>query len=521
MIPPGGILNRWTMASTTRRRAVPRPATTGTPGHSVAMFRDKFWLSLLLTIPVVILSPDVQEWFGYTAPAFPGSTGIRGGHPRDRRLPVRRGSSSCAAARAELADRRPGMMTLISLAILVAFVTLVGRDARPVRGRDLVGARDPDHDHAPRPLARDALDRPGARGPRGPRRPSARPAERVTRDRQRGPSRSPSSSCGDVVLVRPGGRVPADGVDRRGHGRGRRIDDHRRVAGGARGAAAISVIAGTVAAGGVAAGPGRRGRATATALSGIMRLVAAAQASGSRAQALADRAAALLFYVAVRPARSRRRLVGRSAIRKARSSGRPRSSSSPAPTRSGLAIPLVIAISTSLGARNGLLVKDRVALERARRLDTVIFDKTGHADQRRAGRRSSMRAGDADAPPARGGGRGRLGAPAGDGRSWRRARDRGLAVPTATGFEALAGRGARARVDGSDVAVGGPRLLADIGARGARPRSTPSWERGRPHRPPRRCRPAESSAPSPSRTRSVPSRRERSIRCTSWGSGSR
>src|SRR5262249_39325621 len=90
-------------------------------GHSVAMFRDKFWLSLALTIPVVLLSRDVQEWFSYQIPTLPGIAHVPaifgtisflyGG------MVVTRG------ARAELADRNPGMMTLISLAILVAFAT--------------------------------------------------------------------------------------------------------------------------------------------------------------------------------------------------------------------------------------------------------------------------------------------------------------------------------------------------------------------------------------------------------------
>ncbi len=143
------------------------------------------------------------------------------------------------------------------------------------------------------------------------------------------------------------------------------------------------VIAGTVAAGG-----SLRVKVTATgdqtALSGIMRLVAQAQASASRAQALADRAAALLFYVAL--AAGAITLVGWWLL------GDPEGALVrtvtvlviACPHALGLAIPLVIAISTSLGAQNGLLIKDRLALERARTLDTVIFDKTGTLDQGRA-----------------------------------------------------------------------------------------------------------------------------------------
>ncbi len=177
------------------------------------------------------------------------------------------------------------------------------------------------------------------------------------------------------MLVRPGARVPADGliVD------GTADVDESMITGESR---AISkqvgdeVIAGTVAAGG-----SLRVKVTATgdqtALSGIMRLVAQAQASASRAQALADRAAALLFYVAL--AAGAITLVGWWLL------GDPEGALVrtvtvlviACPHALGLAIPLVIAISTSLGAQNGLLIKDRLALERARTLDTVIFDKTG------------------------------------------------------------------------------------------------------------------------------------------------
>jgi P-type Cu2+ transporter len=90
-------------------------------GHSVAMFRDKFWLSFALTLPVVFWSSDVQHWFGYTAPSFPGSKLI---------APVLGtivffygGLVFIRGARNEIADRNPGMMSLISLGITVAFST--------------------------------------------------------------------------------------------------------------------------------------------------------------------------------------------------------------------------------------------------------------------------------------------------------------------------------------------------------------------------------------------------------------
>lgn len=180
---------------------------------------------------------------------------------------------------------------------------------------------------------------------------------------------------GDVVLVRPGVRVPADGAVVEGEA----DVDESMITGESRAVAkgpGTTVIAGTVAGGG-----SLRVRVTAvgeqTALSGIMRLVAAAQASSSRTQVLADRAAAILFYVAVAAGAitftywwvagdTQHALIRTATVLIIA-----------CPHALGLVIPLVIAISTSLGARNGLLVKDRLALERARLLGMVIFDKTG------------------------------------------------------------------------------------------------------------------------------------------------
>jgi Cu2+-exporting ATPase len=218
------------------------------------------------------------------------------------------------------------------------------------------------------------------------------------------------------------------------------------------------VVAGTVASGG-----SLRVEVTATgdrtALSGIMRLVAQAQASASRAQALADRAAAILFYVA----------LAAGAITLAywwlqgdREGALVRTATVlviACPHALGLAIPLVIAISTSLGVRNGLLVRDRMALERARTLDLVIFDKTGTLTRGEpvladvGGDVDSLRLAaaveaDSEHPLARA--------------IFDGAKARGLAIPARTAFEALPGRGARARVEGRLVVVGGPGLLAEM-----------------------------------------------------------
>jgi Cu2+-exporting ATPase len=442
-------------------------------GHSVAMFRDKFWLSFALTIPVVVWSPDVQHWLRYTAPTFPGSALI----PASLGTIVflYGGLVFLRGARTELADRQPGMMTLISLAITVSFVTSLaatfGLFAIDIWWElaTLIAIMLLGHWLEMRAIAQahGALDALAALLPDT--------AERVTDTRVEVVPLA-EVRTGDVVLVRPGARVPADGVVAEGTA----DVDESMITGESRPVAkepGARVVAGTVAAGG-----SLRVRVTAvgeaTALSGIMRLVAAAQASASRTQALADRAAALLFYVALAAgvltlaywwlAGDTARALTRTATVLVIA----------CPHALGLAIPLVIAISTSLGAQNGLLVKDRLALERARELDVTIFDKTGTLT-RGAPAVSGMVAApgtskdellafaaaveaDSEHPLARA-----ISAAA---------ERRKVTRPPATAFEALAGRGARAVVDGRTVAVGGPRLVAELGA--ASPTEVASETRG-------------------------------------------
>ena len=423
-------------------------------GHSVAMFRDKFWLSLALTVPVVLLSHDIQEWVGYSIPMFPGI----------EYLPAILGTIVffygglvfIRGAQGELADRKPGMMTLISLAIVVAFVTSwagtlgffeveIWWELATLITIMLLG-----HWLEMRSIAQaqGALSALAALLPDTAERVTVEGTEEVA---------VAQLLVGDIVLVRPGARVPADAEIVEGTA----DVDESVITGESR---AVSkqhgdkIIAGTVAAGG-----SLRAKVTATgdqtALSGIMRLVAQAQASASRAQALADRAAAILFYVAL--AAGAITLVGWWLL------GDPEGALVrtatvlviACPHALGLAIPLVIAISTSLGAQNGLLIKDRIALERARTLNTIIFDKTGTltkgepvladvSGDAEALRFAAAVEADSEHPLA-----------------WaivEGAKSRGLDVPAATSFEALAGRGARATVDGRVVAVGGPRLLADL-----------------------------------------------------------
>ena len=423
-------------------------------GHSVDMFRDRFWLSLALTVPVVLLSHDIQEWFGYSIPMFPGIEYVPA--ILGTIIFFYGGLVFIRGAQGELADRKPGMMTLISLAIVVAFVTSwagtlglfeveIWWELATLITIMLLG-----HWLEMRSIAQAQ----GALSALAALLPDT--AERVTSD---GTEEVPIGQLrvGDVVLVRPGARVPADGVVVEGTA----DVDESLITGESRAVTkgpSDKVVAGTVAAGG-----SLRVKVTATgdetALSGIMRLVAQAQASASRAQALADRAAAILFYVAL--------AAGTITLVFWWLQGDPEGALVrtatvlviACPHALGLAIPLVIAISTSLGAQNGLLIKDRMALERARTLNMVIFDKTGTLTKGEAvladvsGEAEALRLaaaveGDSEHPLARAIVEG--------------AKARGLSVPAVTAFEALPGRGARAKVEGHDVGVGGPRLLAEM-----------------------------------------------------------
>jgi Cu2+-exporting ATPase len=428
--------------------------------HDPNVFRRQFWIVLLLTFPVVIWSEEVQHWLGYRAPTFIGSGWIPA--VIGTIVFLYGGRVFLVGARDELSNRQPGMMTLISLAILVAFVAswgaTLGLFAVDVWWElaTLITVMSLGHWIEMRSI----MQAQGALLALSDLLPDS--AERINgEDTERVPLSA--LAVGNLVLVRPGSRIPADGevVD------GSAEVDESMLTGESRPLAkeiGAAVIAGTVSVTG-----SLRVRLTAvgeqTALSGIMRLVAEAQASNSRAQALADRAAALLFFVA----------LGAGVVTLAvwLAIGRPeealiRSATVlviACPHALGLAIPLVIAISTTLGARNGLLVKDRMALERAREVELVIFDKTGTLT-----RGSPVIVGLVSAPGSDEPELVALAAsveadsehPLADAIR-RLAAERALVVPMASGFEARAGVGARATVNGREVQVGGPRILTDAG----------------------------------------------------------
>jgi Cu2+-exporting ATPase len=425
-------------------------------GHSVAMFRDRFWLSFALTLPVVLYSETIQEWFGYTAPTFPGSEWVA--PILGTFIFVYGGSPFLKGAVQEARDRQPGMMLLIGMAITVAFLA----SAATTLGwfdlefwwelAALITIMLLGHWMEMRAIgqARGALVALAELLPDE--------AERIVEDGTETVTLA-DLSVDDVVLVRPGGRIPADGEIVSGE-----VEvDESMVTGESKPVArqpGDRVVAGTI-----ATDNSIRVRITAvgedTALAGIQRLVAEAQESRSRAQVLADRAAALLFYIAVAAAlvtfvawllveQPDQAVVSAVAVLVIA-----------CPHALGLAIPLVIAISTSMAARNGILVKDRLALERMRNVDMVLFDKTGTLTKG-SHKLTGVAAADGDED--------RLLAVAGAVEAESEhplaraivtaARERGP-VPTATGFTSMSGRGVEANVDSLRIAVGGPALVSE------------------------------------------------------------
>jgi Cu2+-exporting ATPase len=441
------------------------PADHGTDhtGHE-NMFRKRFWISSALSIPVLLWSATIQGWFGYGAPTFSGSGLI---------VPVLAtfifvygGFPFLSMATNELKKRQPAMMTLIALAITVAYgfsmltlVTDIGEDffwelvtlidimllghwmeMRAVRqASGALGA-----------LAKLMPDTADLEGPDGTI--TVVPAGELSR--------------GQTVLIRPGAAVAADGVIIDGES----DFDEALITGESRPVKKgvdASVIAGTINSGSGSV----RARVTATgddtALSGIMKLVAEAEASKSPTQLLADRAASFLFYAAVVAAaltalvwtliyggadqRTVARVVTVLVIA--------------CPHALGLAIPLVIANTTSIAARNGILIRNREAIDTAKDLNVIVFDKTGTLTTGQMGvaaiatvdgvtsdRALALAAaveGDSEHPMARA--------------IRESAEFRDISVPIPSSFEALKGRGVRASINGSDIFVGGPRLLESMG----------------------------------------------------------
>jgi Cu2+-exporting ATPase len=434
-------------------------------GHSVAMFRDKFWISLVLTIPTLVWGHMLPRALGYTPPAVPGHQWIA---PLfGAAVFLYGGLVFLQGAWRELQARQPGMMTLIALAITVAFVfslaVTLGYPGMPLWEElaTLVTIMLLGHWIEMRSIAQAQ----GALAELAKLLPDS--AVRIVREGGRERDEEVPVAAlqpGDLVLVRPGARIPVDGVAVEGHSR----VNESMITGESRPVEKNSgdkVIAGTV----NEAGSLRvqvTGTGEQTMLAGIMRLVEQAQQSRSRAQVVADRAAFWLTVAALGAGAIT--LVGWLAAGAEMAFAVERLVTVlviACPHALGLAVPLVIAISTTLGARNGLLVRDRRGLEEARLLDTVVFDKTGTltlGEHRVVGLRTAGELSEPDAlrfaaaleqdaehPVARA--------------VVASARGRGFDTPRASGFEAIPGYGVQGTVEGRSLAIGGPSLLGRMG----------------------------------------------------------
>jgi P-type Cu2+ transporter len=436
----------------------------------VADYRRRFWVSLALTVPVVLLTPMIQQWIGLReALAFPGegwaifalSTVIYlyGGWP------------FLVGFAADLRARRPGMMTLVALAITVAYaysaattfgllgmgfywelatlvtIMLLGHW---LEMRSVLGAS-----RALEELVRllpDTATRLDAQGRQ----------EEVPLTALR---------AGDRIVVRPGAKVPVDGTVLEGassfneamltgesrpvpHGPGDGV-----IGGSINGEGAVTVEVRAT---------GEEGY-----LAQVIALVRAAQESRSRTQDIANRAAGWLTWVAIG--------VGLAALLYWLWAGAGFTFALErmvtvmviaCPHALGLAVPLVVAVSTSLAAGSGLLIRDRAAFERARELDAVVFDKTGTLTEGRFGVSDVVLLGEGDEREAL-----RL-ASSVESRSQhpiatgvvRAAKDRGLEIPVPADLQSITGAGVTARVEGALVAVVSPSHLARQGRPVADPR---------------------------------------------------
>jgi P-type Cu2+ transporter len=427
------------------------------------MFRTRFWVCLALTLPVLLYAKGLWELIGLEAPDLPGGGVVS--FVLATVIYVYGGSVFIRSAGHELRARLPGMMTLVSVGISTAYLYSVATTFW-LEGEGfywelatLVDIMLLGHWIEMRAVGRAQ----GALSELAKLLPDT--AERIVGDQI---EEVPVSALGvnDVVLVRPGGRVPVDGevID------GESEIDESMITGESRPVEKRSgdrVVAGTVNGSGVLRiRVSRVGEET--ALAGIMRLVAEAQASKSRAQAIADRAAMVLTYVALGAS-----LLTTIAWLLADRSGDFVAERAvtvvviACPHALGLAVPLVIAISTTLAARSGLLVRNRLALETARDLDVMVFDKTGTLTLGEIGvvGVASHGTGSEERVLAVAAGL-EHGSEHPLGRAIvEEASRRGVKPSEVADFVALKGRGVRAKIDGHDAYVGGPTLLESVGVR--------------------------------------------------------
>ena len=430
----------------------------------VADFKRRFWVCIALTVPILALSPMLQMWAGVDW-TFPGSVWILAALAGV--VYVYGGWPFLSGARTEMSDRRPGMMTLVAVAITVAFVyslaVVLGLDGNLffwetatlvdlmlvghwVEMRSVMGAS-----RALEELARlmpDTAHRLSASGD----------IEDVATDALR---------PGDRILVRASEKVPADGtvVD------GRSAVNEAALTGESapvEKGEGDGLIAGSVNGTGALTVEVTKTGADAY-LNQVVTLVREAQASKSKTQDLANRAAFYLTITAISVG-AITFLVWWLATEAPLAFAIERAVTVmviACPHALGLAIPLVVAVSTSISARNGLLIRDRAAFERARLLDTLVFDKTGTLTEGRFGvvdvlAESGVSDDDlvATAAAVERGSEHPIAAGV-----VRAAEDRGLVVPDVSDFEAVPGRGVRASVDGRTVQILSPAAAEAAGVR--------------------------------------------------------
>lgn len=432
-------------------------------GHE-QMFRRRFWISLLLSIPVILFSETIQDLLGFHTPTFPGSAWIA---PLFAAIVFAYGGIPfLQMAIPEVRKRQPGMMLLISLAISVAFIYSLAAFLFGLGEGfywELVTLIDI-------MLLGHWIEMRSVRQASGSLNELAKlmPDEAELLDSS-GVTHSVATSQlkqGDIILVRPGASIPADGVIVDGSssvneamlsGESKPVKKNKGdkvIAGAINGDGSLRIKVAAV--------------GESTALAGIMRLVQEAQNSKSNTQILADRAAGWLFYIALASALvtgltwglangfdlfALERVVTVLVIA--------------CPHALGLAVPLVVAISTTQAAKNGLLIKNRLALEEARQIDIVVFDKTGTLtkgeqsvvsmkvapglDENKALVLAASLEADSEHPLAHA--------------ITNVARQKNLSLVKAASFEAIKGHGVTANLEGKSYYLGGPNMLEKLGAK--------------------------------------------------------
>ena len=428
-------------------------------GHNPNMFKQKFWLSLALTVPTLLFSPTIQNWLGFDL-SFSGSEFIPAIFGTI--IFFYGGLVFLKSARGELEAKRPGMMTLISMAISVAFIYSLLVTLGTVQGMDfwwelatLVTIMLLGHwiEMASVQNAQGALNELAKLLPDE--------AELVKNNKN---TTVPVSELkiGDLVRVRPGSKVPVDGQVTKGQSE----VDESMLTGESKPvekSIGTNVIGGTInTSGSLIIKVTKIGDDT--ALAGIIKLVADAQNSKSNTQVLADKAAFYLTFIAIGVALLTwlgwwlagaeagfvfERVVTVLVIA--------------CPHALGLAIPLVTAISTTKAAKNGLLVRQREALESARNIDVVLFDKTGTLTKGEQGvvgmmaisgdsdqllRFAAIAEQDSEHPIAKS--------------IAKEAENQEIKLPHVETFTALPGRGVKVEAENKTIYAGGPRLLQEL-----------------------------------------------------------